>query len=128
VLAKVGPIDYFFSFKGRLARLDYWKVLVGGLLIAMGLNLANFLFAMFIIGNASESLDKMTFWPMMMIDAGFYLSVVSACVRRLHDVGRSGWWTPLVLVFFFLGILFIGCVPGDRGAKNRFGPDPLQSY
>lgn len=65
-------------------------------------------------------------------------------VRRLHDVGRSGWWallaqlwpialllTPislelLELVGMATGLavtIAIGAVPGSRG-ENRFGPPP----
>ena len=42
----------------------------------------------------------------------------SVVVRRLHDVGRSGWWMfcPVVNVVW----LFEGSQPGP----NEYGPDP----
>ena len=60
--------------------------------------------------------------------AGLYLlaTIVPAlalCVRRLHDVGRSGLW--LLLGFTGIGyivLLFWFIRPGDRG-ENVFGPD-----
>jgi uncharacterized membrane protein YhaH (DUF805 family) len=53
-----------------------------------------------------------------------YLSVLSACVRRLHDLDFSGWWALLLLIFTFLpGLVVLGCIPGDTG-ENRFGSAP----
>ncbi len=48
-------------------------------------------------------------------------------IRRLHDLGHSGWWWLLAFVpvlNFILGIYLI-FFKGETGL-NRFGPDPLQ--
>jgi len=49
----------------------------------------------------------------------------SLFVRRLHDVGLSGWWALAVLVPFLGGLLIIPVflIPGRR-EPNRFGPAP----
>ncbi len=73
------------------------------------------------------------------------LLFVAACVlsKRLHDRGRSGWWSALILLaviivwpqpvgffdFAFSLVLLwaaieLGVMPGEQGA-NRFGPNPL---
>lgn len=46
-------------------------------------------------------------------------------VRRLHDMGRSGWFAAglLVPVLNLAVFLWLLCAPGDAGA-NRFGPAP----
>lgn len=44
-------------------------------------------------------------------------------VRRLHDVGKSGWW--LLIMFTIVGILLLlywYVQPGQR-AENKFGSD-----
>ena len=54
----------------------------------------------------------------------FIIPSIAVCVRRLHDVNRSGWWYLLI-------ITIIGCIPliywslrrGDEG-DNRFGSEP----
>jgi uncharacterized membrane protein YhaH (DUF805 family) len=61
--------------------------------------------------------------------------------QRLHDFGRSGWWTgaifagllgvwlmpnspPALLPLSLLGLIIaLGVVPGDKG-HNRYGPRP----
>lgn len=53
--------------------------------------------------------------------AGIFLEI-----RRLHDLGKSGWWAiagciPLVNFIYGLFLLFL---PGTIG-PNEYGPDPL---
>lgn len=50
----------------------------------------------------------------------------TVCVRRLHDVNRSGWWTLLVVVppAAAVGIVALCLWPGTRG-PNAFGLDSL---
>ena len=53
------------------------------------------------------------------------LPVLGLCVRRLHDIDRSGWW--FLIVFTIIGIIpliYWACLKGTDG-PNRFGPDPL---
>lgn len=47
-------------------------------------------------------------------------------IRRLHDLGRTGWlwlliWIPVVN---FALVVYVFCFKGTTG-PNRFGPDPL---
>ena len=53
------------------------------------------------------------------------LPYASLCVRRLHDLGLSGWWALAVLVPFLGSLLIIPVflIPGTR-EPNRFGPAP----
>ena len=53
------------------------------------------------------------------------LPSISVGVRRLHDMGKSGWWS-LVLLVPFVGviIMLIMCAqPGESGS-NQYGSDP----
>lgn len=51
------------------------------------------------------------------------LPAISVEVRRLHDVGRSGWWLWLCLVPVLgtVALLIWFCARGTPGA-NRYGP------
>ncbi|MEM1103752.1 MAG: DUF805 domain-containing protein, partial [Pseudomonadota bacterium] len=47
-------------------------------------------------------------------------------VRRLHDIGRSGWWTLIAFtVIGLIPLIYWACQPGER-SENRFGPDVEQ--
>ena len=45
--------------------------------------------------------------------------------RRLHDIGRSGWWWLIVFVPFFGAVIPIvfWCLDSNPGA-NEYGPNP----
>lgn len=116
-------LSYFFSFKGRITRNEYWRIIGFSFLIAVGLNIVNFAWASF-LSPTQQEIDQMAFWPAMFVVLIFWIAVVSACVRRLHDIDRSGGWVFLVLLLSVFGIFFLGCIPGDRGMRNHFGPDP----
>lgn len=47
-------------------------------------------------------------------------------IRRLHDLGRSGWWQLVILIPFAYIVLalFLLFAKGTQG-PNEYGPDPL---
>jgi serine/threonine protein kinase/uncharacterized membrane protein YhaH (DUF805 family) len=54
-----------------------------------------------------------------------FLPSIACSTRRLHDIGKSGWWicvnfVPYVGPLLFLGMLVMGSEPRD----NRYGPNP----
>lgn len=50
---------------------------------------------------------------------------ISVGVRRLHDIGKSGWWFLISLtVIGILLIIYWACVTGDEG-ENRYGAPAL---
>ncbi|MEM7488766.1 MAG: DUF805 domain-containing protein [Pseudomonadota bacterium] len=54
-------------------------------------------------------------------------ATIAVTVRRLHDIGRSGWWYWISLVPFvgWLILLVMLCMPGE-GYRNEFGPAPVK--
>ena len=114
----------------RIDRRVYWTA--AGILLAIGVVLA-------MLGHGAR-------W----ISGGLSLMWIWVIARRLHDIGRSGWWqaaaygaevalgigmvaaqASLPLVTGVLGIAHLGLlatlgvIPGTRG-DNRFGPPPGQ--
>jgi uncharacterized membrane protein YhaH (DUF805 family) len=132
---------WFFSFYGRLGRANYWKVLIAGcaIYLAAGVSL-NFFFPEQFFG-AKRISDQ---GPLLACITFLFIVIFSAVVRRLHDIGRSGWWSPvLVLVapficsavvayfsgptvprlviysaFFILALVFVGSISGNE-MENR---------
>ena len=95
----------YFSGAGRTSRREYWffflcNMLLGGFLIPFWGGDLTFLYFLVIA-----------------------VPSITAIIRRFHDQNRSGWMT-LVLLFPYVGILFVlgfMIVPGTKG-KNKFGP------
>ena len=52
------------------------------------------------------------------------LPSLAVAVRRLHDVGRSGWW--ILIAFTVIGIipLLIWYVTDTKDEENFYGPNP----
>lgn len=50
---------------------------------------------------------------------------IAVNARRLHDVGRSGWWQLLILIplLGWIALLVWWCTKSD-GGENAFGPSP----
>ena len=116
-----------FSFAGRLSRREYWLsyLLLLGLGIAFGVGCA-----LFLVLASALSLGKL--FALVWLGAGFlafgvattWVSVASL-VKRIHDVGHSGWWVlacsvPLVGLVVWL---YFGLAAGVAEA-NRWGPAP----
>jgi len=56
---------------------------------------------------------------------GIILPSIAVTVRRLHDVGKSGWWYFIVLIPIIgaIWLLVLLCTDGTPGA-NSYGPSP----
>jgi uncharacterized membrane protein YhaH (DUF805 family) len=52
-------------------------------------------------------------------------SAIAVLVKRLHDIGASGWWVVVAFVplLNYIAVVVFGCWPGQRG-DNRYGSDP----
>jgi uncharacterized membrane protein YhaH (DUF805 family) len=56
------------------------------------------------------------------------LPALAVAVRRLHDIGKSGWWlfitfVPLVGSIWYLVLLATDSQPGE----NEYGPNPKET-
>ena len=50
---------------------------------------------------------------------------IAVSIRRMHDIGRSGWWVLISLVPFIGSIWYIvlAALPSQLG-PNQYGPNP----
>ena len=50
---------------------------------------------------------------------------LAVLVRRLHDVGKSGWFYLIFLIPFIgvIWLLILYCTEGQK-EDNKWGPDP----
>jgi len=59
---------------------------------------------------------------------GTLIPIVALSVRRLHDIGKSGWWyfiqfVPLIGSIWFLILMVTDSQPGS----NQYGSNPKES-
>ena len=60
------------------------------------------------------------------LSLALFLPGFSVTVRRLHDTGRSGWWSLILLVpvIGFFVFLYWMIRPSDP-TENAYGPNPI---
>jgi uncharacterized membrane protein YhaH (DUF805 family) len=99
----------YADFQGRASRSEYWYFALFSFLIAMSLavityfvHVLSFLYFLYVLGVLIPSL--------------------AVGVRRLHDIGKSGFWCFIGLVPILGGLylLFLVCQPSQSGS-NKYG-------
>jgi uncharacterized membrane protein YhaH (DUF805 family) len=97
-----------------MSRREFWMF---NLYLILAFFLICFLLGM-IVAMANVSPDETQLYWIALIIAPSY---ISSRVRRLHDVGKSGWFLWLEIIpFAAFYILYLICKKGDVGA-NKYG-------
>ena len=95
----------YADFKGRSRRSEYWWASLGiGILGAIVTG---------ILG------DLAFIWSLATLIPG-----LAICVRRLHDIGKSGWWYLIGLIPLVGTIILIVWFCKDSTEDNQWGPNP----
>ncbi|KAF2518853.1 DUF805 domain-containing protein [Flavobacterium salilacus subsp. salilacus] len=111
--------DNYANFSGRARRSEYWYFVLFSTIISIVLNLIDmFLLNMREVGVISTIYSLVVFIPSLAV-----------AVRRLHDVGKSGWYYLLIFlpIIGWIWLLVLFFTEGDSGA-NEYGPDPKANY
>lgn len=81
----------YVNFKGRLPRAGYWFGYLGFILIS-------------IIVEIIAGITDLE-WLTTISSLVFVLPMLSAAVRRFHDVGKSGWIIVVLYVISFIALI-----------------------
>ena len=109
-------------FSGRARRKEYWFfVLFNAIFAIAAMVLDN------ILGLAIEDLGYGPFYILYALAT--IVPGLAVSVRRLHDIGKSGWYFLLALIpcVGAIILLIFDLTPGDPG-DNEYGPDPIAEY
>ncbi len=114
----------YATFRGRAQRAEFWWFSFFYWAIAF---IPLFLAAM-VGAILNVDSDTVSTWFSLAFVVYWLASIVPVTalyVRRLHDLGRTGWWALLTYVPFISIVFFIllCCLPGQQGA-NTYGDDP----
>jgi len=103
----------YFQFSGRMHRAEFWWFALMNALI---------LFAMYIV-TLLPSLKIVGSFILIIYYLAIFLPMIGAQVRRLHDIGMSGWWILILFVPFIGGIvIFIMEVLPSKPSGEKYGP------
>ena len=115
--------DNYANFAGRAKRKEYWMFMLFNMIFAIvAMIIDNILGTTFNIGD----LYSLPYgWLYLLYVLGIIIPSLAVLVRRLHDVGKSGWWFFIVLIPLIgaIWILILVCTDGNPG-ENIYGPSP----
>ncbi len=120
-------LKQFADFNGRARRKEYWiyniiNSIIGGLLF----------FLDYLLGTTIDFLDLgegNSLGILYLVYALFvFIPGLAVAVRRLHDVGKSGWMLlialiPLIGAIWLLVLYLTDSNPGE----NKYGPNPKEA-
>ncbi|ESU29037.1 aminopeptidase [Flavobacterium limnosediminis JC2902] len=108
----------YAEFSGRARRKEYWMFLLFNMIFAVVAMILDNLFGI-AFGNIG-------YGPLYIIYAiAMFIPGLAVGIRRLHDIGKSGWMTLIVFIPLIgpIWLLVLLVSEGDRGA-NKYGKDP----
>jgi uncharacterized membrane protein YhaH (DUF805 family) len=108
----------YAEFSGRSRRKEYWMFTLYNMVIYMVLYIAGFV-------TLERSGIAMVFFGLAFLYAlGVVVPSLAVAVRRLHDIGKSGWFILIGIIpvvgIALLVLLCLDSTPGD----NQYGPNP----
>ncbi|MEK7511677.1 MAG: DUF805 domain-containing protein [Patescibacteria group bacterium] len=100
-------------FKGRATRSEYWFFVLFNFIISIVLGIVAAL-----IGDNFNIIG-------MLYGLAVLIPGIAVSVRRLHDVGKSGWmlFLSLIPIIGFIWLLVL-MVTGSNEGENKYGPKP----
>ena len=124
------PLKRYADFGGRSRRKEFWSYV---LLWMVAYLVLMYLDAALGLGGSATGYAEggsvgfnMTGGLLSILFAlGTIVPNLAVSVRRLHDVGKSGWMllVGLIPLFGWIYLLFLYVQPGMTG-PNAYGPDP----
>jgi len=51
---------------------------------------------------------------------------LACCVRRLHDIGKSGWWVLIGFIPLVGLVLLVFTLMDSQPGPNQYGPNPKE--
>ena len=105
-------LSKYATFTGRAARPEFWWFALFSLLAHL----------------VASFLDGLLFGQQLidgLLALALLLPSLAVGARRLHDIGRSGWWLliSLIPVVGWLVLIYFYVQPGEP-SDNQFGPRP----
>jgi len=120
--------DNYINFKGRARRKEYWMFTLVYVIILTGCTVLDHQFGTVFMMDAGPFVGEISMgygWAYTICALAHFLPALSVTVRRLHDVGKSGWFYLIFLIPLIgvIWLLVLYCTEGQK-QDNNWGPDP----
>lgn len=105
---------FLFGFEGRISRPSFIKTFVVYILIILVLVGIKYMSLIYPSSDISVAIG----YALRIARIFVYWFFIAQCVKRCHDIGKSGWW--MFIPLFFIWLLF---AKGDEH-DNEYGEVP----
>lgn len=104
----------YATFGGRAQRSEFWYFCLFCLLVGI----VTLYIDISVLGYSVEE----EYTPLNTIAyLAVFIPSISVTARRLHDIGKSGWWMLLALTGIGIILLIVWYATEGEKKKNRFG-------
>lgn len=105
----------YAKFDGRAGRAEYWYFVLCNLFVSIILGIISS-----IIGDKHSIISNL-------YSLALIIPSIAVAVRRLHDIGKSGWWWLLCLIPIIGWIwIIILLVKDSNPGENKYGQNPKE--
>ena len=114
--------DNYANFNGRARRKEYWMFVLVQTIVMIGLMILDSVLGLdFELQGISLGYGYLYLIGIIV----HFIPSLAVLVRRLHDVGKSGWFYFIFLIPLIgvLWLLVLYCTEGQK-QDNKWGPDP----
>ena len=111
-------LQKYATFSGRARRSEYWYFVLFNIIFAIAAIILDIL-----LGLAWQGVGYGPIYGLYLLAT--IIPSIAVAVRRLHDVGKSGWFLLIALIPIIgaIWLLVLYCKEGDKGS-NDYGADP----
>ena len=121
--------DNYSNFNGRAQRKEYWMFYLFYMIFLIIAAVAdNILGTVFTVGEGPYAVGIGYGWIYVLLIIALFIPTLAVGVRRLHDIGKSGWWLLIMLIPCAgpIWLLVLTCTDSNPG-ENEYGPSPKTS-
>ena len=105
-------------FSGRARRKEYWYFFLFNFIVSIVLAVVDSMTGSF---DAEAGIGLLG----LVYALGVLIPGLAVSVRRLHDIGRSGWWLLIILLPLIGAIvLLVFMLLEGKSDTNQYGPNP----
>lgn len=111
-------------FSGRARRKEYWMFLLFQLIFAMAaMTIDNIIGTTIKVGEQSLPYG----YIYLIYALALFIPGLAVAVRRLHDLGKSGWFLLIALIPIIGAIwLLVLFITDSQPGENEYGPNPKE--
>lgn len=110
----------YATFEGRASRSEFWYFVLFLVIVNIILNIVD----ISVLGTTMHTEQGDIGIISSLFSLAMLLPNLAVAARRLHDVGRTGWWLLLVLTGIGALVLLFWYVSRGQDGPNDYGPVP----